>query len=58
MDLLFVVAPILLFFIILSYDIEGNFSLVNYQNFFTPVYLKMTFSSFWYAFLITGYLTC
>src|SRR5699024_9635609 len=24
------------------------------QQFFTPVYLKMTFSSFWYAFLITA----
>ena len=36
------------------FDIEGNFSLINYQKFFTPVYLKMTLSSFWYAFLITG----
>ncbi len=35
------------------FDIEGNFSLINYQKFFTPVYLKMTLSSFWYAFLIT-----
>ena len=36
------------------FDIEGNFTFGNYQKFFTPVYLKMTFSSFWYAFLITA----
>ena len=35
------------------FDIEGNFHLENYQKFFTSVYLKMTLSSFWYAFLIT-----
>jgi spermidine/putrescine transport system permease protein len=50
---LFVIAPI---FFVLYYsflDIEGNLSLENYQKFFTPVYLKMTLSSFWYAFIIT-----
>lgn len=52
--ILFVVAPILLVLYYSFFDIEGNFSLVNYQNFFTPVYLKMTLSSFWYAFLITA----
>lgn len=53
--LLFVVAPILLVAYFSFFDIEGNFSFVNYQKFFTPVYLKMTLSSFWYAFLITGF---
>ncbi|MFJ7725203.1 ABC transporter permease [Neobacillus sp. NPDC097160] len=51
---LFVIAPILLVLYYSFFDIEGNVSLVNYQKFFTPVYLKMTFSSFWYAFLITA----
>ncbi len=53
--LLFVVAPILLVVYYSFFNIEGDFSLVNYQKFFTPVYLKMTLSSFWYAFLITGF---
>lgn len=52
---LFVIAPILLILYYSFFDIEGNLSLINYQKFFTPVYLKMTLSSFWYAFLITGY---
>lgn len=51
---LFVIAPIILVLYYSFYDIEGNLSLVNYQKFFTPVYLKMTLSSFWYAFLITA----
>ena len=52
---LFVIAPILLVLYYSFFDISGNFSLSNYQKFFTPVYLKMTFSSFWYAFLITAF---
>ncbi len=52
--LLFVVAPIFLVIYYSFFDIEGNISLINYQKFFTPVYLKMTLSSFWYAFLITA----
>ncbi|MBS4213760.1 MULTISPECIES: ABC transporter permease [Neobacillus] len=52
--ILFVVGPILLVLYYSFFDIEGHFSLTNYQKFFTPVYLKMTFSSFWYAFLITA----
>ncbi len=52
--LLFVVAPIVLVVYYSLFDIEGNFSFVNYQKFFTPVYLQMTLSSFWYAFLITA----
>ncbi|RDW16620.1 ABC transporter permease [Oceanobacillus chungangensis] len=50
----FVIAPILLVVYYSFLDIEGNFSLVNYQNFFTSTYLQMTLSSFWYAFLITA----
>ncbi|MCU9615083.1 ABC transporter permease [Caldibacillus lycopersici] len=52
---LFVITPILLIVYYSFIDIHGNFSLINYQKFFTPVYLKMTLSSFWYAFLITAF---
>ena len=50
---LFVIAPILLILYYSFFDIEGHPGLVNYEKFFTPVYLKMALSSFWYAFLIT-----
>ncbi|MEK4922878.1 ABC transporter permease [Cytobacillus sp. FSL R5-0569] len=50
---LFVITPIVLVVYYSFFNIEGEFSLENYQKFFTPVYLKMTLSSFWYAFLIT-----
>ena len=53
--LLFVVAPIVLVVYFSLFDLHGNFSFVNYQNFFTSVYLKLTLSSFWYALLITGF---
>lgn len=49
----FVVTPILLVLYYSFFDIDGQFTFENYKKFFTPVYLKMTFSSFWYAFLIT-----
>lgn len=49
----FVIAPILLVLYYSFQDIDGSFSLTNYRNFFTPIYLEMTLSSFWYAFLIT-----
>ena len=52
---LFVIAPIFLILYYSFFDIEGQFSLINYQKFFTPVYLQMTLSSFWYAFLITAF---
>ncbi|GER66677.1 spermidine/putrescine ABC transporter permease [Weizmannia acidilactici] len=52
---LFVVAPILLILYYSFFDIEGHLSLVNYEKFFTPVYLKMALNSFWYAFLITAF---
>lgn len=50
---LFVVAPIALIGYYSFFDLSGNFTLDNYLNFFTSVYLKLTLSSFWYAFLIT-----
>lgn len=50
---LFVIAPIALVGYYSLLDLDGNFSFVNYQTFFSSVYLKMTLSSFWYAFLIT-----
>jgi spermidine/putrescine transport system permease protein len=49
----FVIAPIVLVIYYSFLNVDGDFSLANYQKFFTPVYLKMTLSSFWYAFLIT-----
>ncbi|MGN7388214.1 ABC transporter permease [Sporosarcina sp. SAFN-015] len=51
--LLFVLAPIALVVYYSFFDLAGNFTLANYRNFFTSVYLKLTISSFWYAFLIT-----
>ncbi|AYC29091.1 ABC transporter permease [Paenisporosarcina cavernae] len=51
--LLFVIAPIALVVYYSLLDIQGNFSLENYQNFFTSIYFQLTISSFWYAFLIT-----
>lgn len=50
---LFVIFPIVLVVYYSFIDIEGGFTLANYGKFFTPVYLKMTLSSFWYAFLVT-----
>ncbi|CAM4521720.1 ABC transporter permease [Paenibacillus sp. FSL H7-0942] len=52
---LFVVAPVLLVIYYSFFDVEGNFTFGNYARFFTPVYLQMTLSSFWYAFLITAF---
>ncbi|MED4205615.1 ABC transporter permease [Neobacillus mesonae] len=52
--LVFVIVPIALIVYYSFFDIEGHFSLGNYRKFFTPVYLQMTVSSFWYAFLITA----
>lgn len=50
---LFVVAPIVLIVYYSFFNVEGAFTFENYEKFFTPVYLKMTLSSFWYALLIT-----
>ncbi|MFC4619898.1 ABC transporter permease [Camelliibacillus cellulosilyticus] len=52
---LFVIAPILLIVYYSFFDIDGHFSFGNYAKFFTPVYLKMALSSFWYALLITAF---
>ncbi|WP_060209629.1 ABC transporter permease [Sporosarcina koreensis] len=51
--LLFVLAPIALIVYYSFFDLAGNFTLANYRNFFTSVYLSLTISSFLYAFLIT-----
>ena len=50
---LFVIAPIVLVTYYSFFDLNGNFTIENYKNFFTSVYLTLTISSFWYAFLIT-----
>ncbi|MFC4353678.1 ABC transporter permease [Chryseomicrobium palamuruense] len=50
---LFVLAPLVLVGYYSFFDIQGNFTLENYQNFFSGTYLSLTLSSFWYAFLIT-----
>lgn len=51
--ILFVIAPIALIVYFSFFDLAGNFTLDNYKNFFSSIYLKLTISSFWYAFLIT-----
>ncbi|WP_391208270.1 ABC transporter permease [Psychrobacillus sp. L4] len=50
---LFVIAPIALVTYYSFFDLNGNFTIENYKNFFTSIYLTLTISSFWYAFLIT-----
>lgn len=50
---LFVIAPIALVVYYSMLDLHGNFTLENYKKFFSVIYLKMTLTSFWYAFLIT-----
>ncbi|WP_270169120.1 ABC transporter permease [Paenibacillus sp. SYP-B4298] len=50
---LFVVAPIALIGYYSLFDVEGKLTLGNYARFFTPVYMKMTLNSFWYALLVT-----
>ena len=50
---LFVIAPIALVGYYSLLDLNGNFTLANYKNFFSSSYLTMTLTSFWYAFLIT-----
>src|SRR5699024_8315795 len=51
---LFVIAPLVLIFYQSFFDISGHFTLGNYASYLTSrVYLKMTFNSIWYAFLIT-----
>ena len=50
---IFVIAPIGLIAYYSLLDLNGDFTLANYKNFFTSTYLSMTLTSFWYAFLIT-----
>lgn len=52
--ILFVVLPIILIGYQSFIGIDGKFTLTNYQQFFSNgVFIKMTLSSFWYAFVIT-----
>ena len=51
--LLFVVFPIVLIVYYSFRDIDGDFTLANYNIFFSSTYVLMTLYSFWYAFLIT-----
>ena len=51
---LFVIFPILLVVYYSFIGLDGGFTLENYAKFFTPVYLRMTLSSFWYAFIVTA----
>ncbi len=51
----FVLAPILLLLYQSLFDINGQLTFDNYIHFFTSMnYLRMTFSSFLYAFLVTA----
>lgn len=52
--LVFVFFPICLIFYYSFHDIDGNFTLNNYYEFFGKSYMWMTFYSFWYAFLVTA----
>lgn len=51
--LFFVISPIVLICYYSFLDLDGQFTWMNYKNFFTSTYLRLTLSSFWYAFLIT-----
>lgn len=51
--LVFVITPLLLMAGYSFLDLSGNITLNNYAEFFSGNYIKMTVSSFWYAFLIT-----
>ncbi|CAM3219034.1 ABC transporter permease [Lactiplantibacillus plajomi] len=51
---LFVIAPVILLVYQSFFDINGHFTLGNYQTYFSSnTYLMMTLNSVWYAFLIT-----
>lgn len=53
--LLFVLAPVLLIVYQSFFDMNGVFTLENYQVYFSSgKYLTMTLNSIWYAFLITS----
>lgn len=51
---LFVIAPVALIFKESFFDVEGNFTFGNYQNYFSSwTYLRMSFNSILYAGIIT-----
>lgn len=52
--LLFVIAPLVLIVYQSFFNISGQFTLGNYQDYFgSGTYLRMTLNSIWYAFIIT-----
>ncbi|MGX7108711.1 ABC transporter permease [Facklamia miroungae] len=52
--IIFVITPLLVLFQRSFIGIDGQFTLANYQHFFSSMeYIRMTLSSFWYAFLVT-----
>lgn len=52
--ILFVIMPVALILFHSFLDLNGNFTLANYQQYFTsPKYLLMTLNSVWYAFFVT-----
>lgn len=50
---LFVAAPILLIVYQSFLDLDGAFTFEHFRKYFSSIYMRMTLSSFWYAFLIT-----
>lgn len=50
---LFVIVPIAMILYYSFFNLEGQWTLSNYLNFFKPIYLEMALNSIWYAFLIT-----
>lgn len=51
---LFVLAPLFLLVFQSFHDVNGHLTLTNYQNYFSGTYLKMTFNSVFFAFLVTA----
>ncbi|UBH09406.1 ABC transporter permease [Macrococcus armenti] len=51
--ILFIVMPLVMIFYTSFTNHDGKFTFENYATFLTPAYLKMTLSSFVYAFIIT-----
>ncbi len=52
--LLFVIAPVILLLFESFMDVHGNFTLNNYQTYFSSgTYIRMTFNSVFFAFMVT-----
>ncbi|KAA1042671.1 ABC transporter permease [Macrococcus equipercicus] len=50
---LFIIMPVVMICYTSFKDMDNHFTLENYRNFLSPVYLDMTLSSFFYALIIT-----